>query len=165
MSSYRERVFVRCLSRLNEGRKNPRRSEISVGDFVVMRTAHAYQLTYGRGSEIFRVIGKDRGALVLEDHRGEQMTMGDTLFKRVGRPSWWTRLSPAYDQAAASLLMRGERPGSPAFRRLRHQAKVAHGDVCPECGSASTMDNGERGRRVEFRCADCGWNWGPGTEV
>lgn len=68
---------------------------------------------------------------------------------------------------ARILLDRGltEPQRAAKLRRLADAVSVATGELCPECGCASTESNGHAGRWAEYRCTDCDHRFGPGTEA
>lgn len=67
-------------------------SDIQVGDCVTMRAEHRRFLTSTTGSEVFKVVGRDGGALVLEGplryhpKLRKQHTMGAHQFKKTACP-------------------------------------------------------------------------------
>ena len=57
-----------------------------------------------------------------------------------------------YDQLAARALL-----GAGTIDiRLVEQASIAIGQMCPECGTTDTEDNGYS----EYRCVECDHRWG-----
>lgn len=59
-----------------------------------------------------------------------------------------------YDQLAARALLRQE--GAQIPTALLEEASVAIGQMCPECGTTDTEDNGHS----EYRCVECDHRWG-----
>lgn len=61
------------------------------------------------------------------------------------------------DEAAAHILVHGTKAD---MQRLRKEAAIASGDMCPECGSTDIESNGARRHEdLEFRCCDHDHRW------
>lgn len=61
-----------------------------------------------------------------------------------------------YDALAVRALLRGD---AALLERLAHDAAVAAGEECPDCGNRETESNGY----TEYRCCACDHRWGVDT--
>ena len=72
-----------------------------------------------------------------------------------------------YDEMALDLILRGEKIGSPAFKKLAQEARdhiEPHQSACPHCGHRGPhQDNGESATSVflTLLCEECDTQWDP----
>jgi hypothetical protein len=122
-------------------------SEIRVGDCVTMRAEHRRFLTSSTGGDVFKVVGRDGNALVLEGpmdwhqkHR-KQRTMGAHQFKKtacpiehgdMATPHHATKKSPAQLQREINEVL--VHPGEHSYEDAMDALEKKHAGV-PRGGS------------------------------